>query len=186
MARQTLQERFWSKVHKTSSCWIWTAARWPNGYGHFVMPTHHALAHRVAWELTHGPIPAGLFVLHDCPGGQDNKACVNPQHLRLGTRQDNADDAIIKGQLSRRRGPDNPLYGTRRPPGIVPRGDQSPHTKVSEAQMAEVVLLYATGEWTQAELAKRYGVGKSAISYRLQAHYASLRQNEEELFPKAE
>jgi HNH endonuclease len=97
---QTLEQRFWSKVHKTDTCWIWIAAKWPNGYGHFVLPTHHALAHRVAWELTHGPIPEGMYVLHNCPG-QDNKACVNPQHLWLGTHQDNATDAIAKGQILR-------------------------------------------------------------------------------------
>lgn len=115
----TLEERFWAKVDKTSSpngCWLWTAALWPNGYGHFVMPTHHALAHRVSWELINGPIPDETDVLHNCPNG-DNKACLNPEHLWLGTQHDNALDAVKKGQFGNalfKPGPQHPFYGQRK------------------------------------------------------------------------
>ena len=112
----TLEERFWAKVHKTETCWLWAAALWPNGYGHFAMPTHHALAHRVAWEFMKGPIPDNLDVLHDCPQG-DNKACVNPDHLWLGTQKENAKDAVTKGQFKPgqlfQSGPQHPFFGKR-------------------------------------------------------------------------
>ncbi len=55
-------------------------------------------AHRVSWILHYGSIPSGLEVLHDCPGG-DNRACVNPEHLWLGTQQDNIRDGWVKGRI---------------------------------------------------------------------------------------
>jgi hypothetical protein len=77
-----LEERFWSKVRKTESCWLWTGAGGGH-YGRLVRGGRLDLSHRVSWELHNGPIPDGLFVLHNCPGG-DTPACVNPDHLWLG------------------------------------------------------------------------------------------------------
>ena len=93
-----LEKRFWVKVNKTDSCWFWTSTLDPNGYGKFGINGKGEFAHRVAWELTNGPIPEGLCVLHNCPDG-DNPRCVNPDHLWLGTKKDNSDDASKKGRL---------------------------------------------------------------------------------------
>lgn len=83
-------ERFWSQVKKTDDCWLWTG-RCLRGYGQLSMGSRKAGikgTHRVSWELHHGPIPKGLSVLHKC----DNPACVRPDHLFLGTQQDNLQD----------------------------------------------------------------------------------------------
>lgn len=95
----TLEQRFWTKVQKTESCWLWVGNLIPSGYGQIMSspPKRPLGAHRVSWELHNGPIPEGLEVCHNCPGG-DNPACVNPAHLFLGTHQDNMRDCVAKGR----------------------------------------------------------------------------------------
>lgn len=95
--RKPPEERFWKQVKKGDGCWIWTAARNNKGYGRFgVIPGKGIQAHRYSFELHKGEIKDGLFVLHKC----DNPACVNPDHLFVGTNQDNRDDMCNKGRQS--------------------------------------------------------------------------------------
>ena len=90
--------RFWKHVDKSVDCWIWTAARYPNGYGVFGLSRSALMsAHRFSWTLAHGPIPPGMCVRHRC----DVRTCVRPEHLVLGTQQENLADMSAKG---RRRG----------------------------------------------------------------------------------
>ncbi|MFB8071098.1 HNH endonuclease signature motif containing protein [Streptomyces californicus] len=85
-----LEARFWAKVehdvHTPDRCWEWTASRTRGGYGLFGLPGKTALAHRLAYELERGPIPAGLDLDHRCR----NRVCVNPWHLEPVTERENA------------------------------------------------------------------------------------------------
>jgi hypothetical protein len=95
--RADITERFWSKVDTSAECWIWTAAKRRDGYGMFQSETaRNEVAHRVAWRLTHGPIPDGMCICHHC----DNPPCVRPDHLFLGTVADNNRDKTEKGRQS--------------------------------------------------------------------------------------
>ena len=93
--RGTIEERFWAKVDKSGECWEWTAGTYSTGYGQFWHGSGYGAAHRISWELHFGSIPDGLFVLHTC----DNRKCIRPDHLFLGTKRDNAIDAIQKGRM---------------------------------------------------------------------------------------
>ena len=94
------RDRFWAYVEKTLTCWLWNGAIEGWGYGHFkaAAPRGMVRAHCYSWELENGPIPKGEMLCHSC----DNRRCVRPSHLFLGTHQTNADDASQKGRLSRR------------------------------------------------------------------------------------
>lgn len=130
-------DSFWLKVHVVrdeSSCWEWIGTL-KDGYGRTAKSER---AHRVSYELHHGPIPSGLFVCHRC----DNRACVRPDHLFLGTNRDNVADMVAKGRQA--------------------RGSQNAATKLTAADVIEVRRRYASGEAKRA-LARRFGVDVKAI-----------------------
>lgn len=89
-------KRFFDKINKTDNCWIWTAGlRGKSGYGTFKLKGKVIDAHRLSYKLHKGEIPDGMFVCHTC----DNRKCVNPEHLFLGTAKDNHQDAVNKGKV---------------------------------------------------------------------------------------
>ncbi len=90
-------DNFWQNVNRSSpsGCWVWLGAQTSNGYGSLQISGVKYSAHRLSYELNFGSIPEGVNVLHSC----DNKACVNPAHLFLGTQTDNMHDAIAKGRV---------------------------------------------------------------------------------------
>ena len=98
---KTFEGRFWEKVDRQGphACWEWLAYRNAGGYGQLTVHGRSCHAHRVAWELTHGPILRGahnhdICVLHTC----DNPGCVNPAHLFLGSQAVNVEDMNAKGR----------------------------------------------------------------------------------------
>lgn len=90
-------ERFYNKIEKTSSCWVWKAGlRGKSGYGAFKLNGKTVDAHRLSYELHKGEIPNGMYVCHTC----DNRQCVNPEHLFLGSPKDNWQDGFDKGRIN--------------------------------------------------------------------------------------
>jgi hypothetical protein len=142
----SLPERFWPKVDKTGECWLWMAGKTADGYGVIGAggrAGRDLLAHRVAWELTNGPIPVDTWVLHNCPGG-DNPSCVNPAHLYLGTRLENTRDAVSKGQ--------------------IPQGERHWMAKITDAQALEIRSLHQAG-WSLHALANHVHLSLPEIGY---------------------
>ena len=91
--------RFWAKVEKTDSCWLWTGAKFSDGYGAILSEGKVAKVHRLAWEeWNHEPIPFGMVIMHMC----NQKDCCNPEHLELGTYSDNLKDCILTGLRSQK------------------------------------------------------------------------------------
>lgn len=91
-----IRERFWSKVRRTDSCWLWTAANRGNGYGCMRVSRMLIDSHVLSWRIENNgsPLPPGMIVCHRC----DVRGCVRPDHLFLGTYSDNLRDSMSKGR----------------------------------------------------------------------------------------
>jgi hypothetical protein len=123
--RKTLEERFWSKLTKTDGCWEWAGYIDEDGYGIFKINGNPLRAHRISYLLLVGPIPPGLLVCHKC----DNRKCVNPDHLFLGTHLDNSIDCIKKGRRAK-----HPKQPAR--PNCC--GEKIPSHKLTNNQVIEI------------------------------------------------
>lgn len=147
----TPEQRYWRKVNKTASCWLWTASTDSHGYGQFMFePGKLSRASRIAWQLTRGDIPAGLMVLHRC----DVPLCVNPEHLFLGTAQDNAQDMHMKGRA---------VSGLKLCPSKAARGEASGTSKLTEQQVREIRARYVPNGVGSKRLAAEFGVSPDLI-----------------------
>ncbi len=142
---KVLEERFWEKVdiRGENECWEWLASTRSDGYGQIQRGRRGEgiiSAHRVSWEIHCGNIPDGLHVLHTC----DNKICVNPNHLFLGTNADNVRDKKEKG--------------------FQIRGTQMGTSKLSENDVIEIRNIKEVVGLSNAYLARLFGVSSSSIS----------------------
>lgn len=134
-------DRFWAKVDKTEGCWTWNATtrgRLPCRYGAIKIDGMMVSAHRVSWELHHGPIPVGLQVLHDC----DNPLCVRPGHLFLGTHQLNMTDRDAKSRQNK---------------------GSAVNTAVLTEKDIPIIRRWLADGWNQRRVADTWGVCKGTI-----------------------
>ncbi len=137
--------RFWSNVKQTTGCWLWTAGKFKGGYGQFRLGRIKVRAHRAAHELLVGKIPRGLLVCHRC----DTPACVNPEHLFIGTHGDNSADRNAKGRAALIR--------------ILPMpGQANPAAKLTAKQVDEIRRRRKGGA-TIARIARQFAMSPSQI-----------------------
>ncbi len=135
-SRVPFADRFWAHVDKSGDCWTWTGGRQWQNYGMF----WNQMAHRIAYELTYGPISDGLVVCHHC----DNPPCVRPDHLFLGTQKANLADCSRKGRIS--------------------RGVNHHDAKCSEDDIRQIRRLYDGKKGTRAALAHQFNLSITHVT----------------------
>lgn len=131
--------RFWQHVKMTETCWLWTGSTRPQGYGHLRLKEKKVAirAHRLSWMISHNEDPGELFVLHLC----NNRACVRPSHLTLGTH---ADNMLYMSQCGR-------AY----------QGKRNHFAKLDGEKAMEIFL----AEGSDEVVAKKYGVHPTTVHY---------------------
>ena len=139
--------RFLSNIMDRSNedaCWRWVGIKNSNGYGRFSLGNKHRLAHRTSYQMFVGEIPAGMNVCHSC----DNRLCVNPNHLWLGTQSENLKDAVSKGRMFR---PDT-------------TGERNGNRKLDWERVRAIRKMVASGE-RKSKVARVFGVAHSTINF---------------------
>jgi hypothetical protein len=148
-----IASRFWKRVNKTDTCWLWTGAQMAGGYGRLrISTTGHARAHRIAWIITYGPIPDNLLCCHKC----DVRLCCRPDHLFLGTYKQNYDDCRDKGRL-----PDPRLR--------VRIGEDANQARLSNMDVQAIRDQFANGV-SQRSLSRAFGVARRTIGRIVHGH----------------
>lgn len=130
--------RFWAKVRKMNGCWLWTASKYHAGHGQFSVGRTPWKAHRYAWFLEYGSVPAQLN--HVCGVAE----CINPAHLYPGTALENARDSIRHG--------------------VQPAGETCGRSKLTWAEVNDIRRLYSAGGVSYSSLGKRFGVSKACVA----------------------
>lgn len=155
--------RFWAKVDKsggTDACWPWLATTKPGGYGSFFVKrippgskgkVIYANAHRLAYELTYGPIAPGLFACHKC----DTPSCCNPNHIFLGTPRENMQDAVAKGRVN--------YHENGKKSGAKSKTTRSKLAALTDEQIVALLGDYDNGALLD-DLAAKYGCHKAVVS----------------------
>lgn len=139
-----VKEKLLTKIKKLENgCWLFTGGKQSQGYGAIWDGEKQRRAHIVSYEIHVETIPKGLLVLHSC----DNPWCVNPEHLFLGTHQDNVDDMRAKGRDS---------FGEN-------KGTNNGQAKLTEADVWDIRRLLSTGQYTQDQIGDMFGVTRGAI-----------------------
>ena len=140
----TPEQRFWQQVDKKQNnlCWNWIGYYNKNGYGKIKINRKMISTHRFCWKIHFGEISKDLCVLHTC----DNPRCVNPNHLFLGTQQDNIKDMILKNRQ------------------YHPKGENNCKAKLTSYQVKQIRLFCNQKKLTQTQIGKMFNVNNPTIS----------------------
>lgn len=136
---------FAPRTEMSGECIIWSKSKTYLGYGSCTRIGGEVRTHRVSWFLARGPIPQGAHVLHRC----DNRSCVNPDHLFLGSHQDNMTDMVAKGRLVA-------------PP--AKHGSANHMAAINEDGVWEIRQVANIGRFSQKEIAQSYGLSEMTVS----------------------
>lgn len=131
-------------LNPETGCWEWARSLNGSGYGTYYNKGKKDGAHREYYRRYRGEIPPGMFVCHKC----DNKKCVNPDHLFLGTNSDNIRDMVAKGKFV----------------GWDKRGENGPAAKLTEGQVLDIRKRYSEGSARQVDLAREFGILQGSVS----------------------
>lgn len=134
-------KRFWKYVEKSNNgCWTWLRGKTKAGYGYLTINYKNHYAHRLSWRLTYGIIPKNAVIMHRC----DNPACVNPEHLRLGTQKDNLQDMWNKQRGS--------------------MGNEHPFAKVTDEDVKKIRKLGKIKNLYRREIGEMFGISRQAVT----------------------
>lgn len=156
-------DRIWQRgVRTATGCFEWTGNN-VHGYGRVSIGGTTRMVTHVAWELTYGPIPEGLYVLHHC----DNPPCFEPTHLFVGTARDNGQDMSRKGRSGPTRHPERMRRGDSHPARLdgsyLPRGENNKASKLTGDIVRAIRQRYAAGGISQQALADEYGITQTCV-----------------------
>jgi len=141
-----------------AGCWEWTRGRFRSGYGAAYVDGRQQVAHRVAYEIVKGPIPAGMYVCHRC----DNPPCINPDHLWLGSHRENMHDAIRKGRSSKPPVHVGGEHWRLKYPHMVEHGEDNPNAIMTDEQVIQMRKDYVSGHPLDA-ICARYEINRSTM-----------------------
>lgn len=136
----SIADRFFPLVEKTDECWLWRGNLTRYGYGRLQYNKRRYAAHRLSFELHHGPIQNELYVCHKC----DNPRCVNPAHLFLGDQKANMSDCVSKGRYA--------------------AGERSPNAKITSSDVTEIRRIVETGLYTHEEIAAKFKTSRPNVT----------------------
>lgn len=153
MTEKEYAERFWININKEisdtfyngSRCWEWIGKLGTKGYGQYIYNGRDVSAHRYSYFINFGEFDTKLHVLHHC----DNRKCVNPSHLFLGTNLDNVRDMVKKGRQSH------------------PIGEANGRSKITEKDVIKIYKMYDSGKYKQNEIAEIFGLAECSITFIL-------------------
>lgn len=138
---------------ESSGCWVWQRSKHKNGYGWLKVFGKVVSAHRYSYEIHKGKIPEGMEILHSC----DNKRCINPGHLRVGTHKENMAEASTRGLI--RSKDSHPMFGKKNP----------------RPRQANIVMVLGVEYESQKEAERALGLGSGTVRYWIKNHPSKAR-----------
>lgn len=140
-----IEDRLKNYIKKTDGCWIWNGHKNEHGYGLITIGRGKQVrAHRFVYEKYKGLIPFNMKVLHSC----DNPACVNPEHLSIGTQKDNVEDMMKKGRGGYKKF----------------CGEYHPNRKLDMEKVSQMRNMWESGDYSQYEIAKKFEISQQVVS----------------------